>query len=92
MKSWRPFSLLNVLYKLASAAIANRLKKILDKIVRKDQKGFIAGRFIGESVRTVYDILFEADSQNIPGLLLLIDFQQAFDFVSWTFIDKLLYY
>ena len=79
LKNWRPISLLNVLYKIASAAIANRLKKVLDKIVHKDQNGFIAGRFIGENIRTIFDILFETESQNIPGLLLLIDFKQAFD-------------
>lgn len=92
LKNWHPISLLNVLYKLASAAIANRIKKILDKIVHKDQKGFIAGRFIGANIRTIYDILFEAEFQNIPGLLLSIDFQKAFDSVSLTFIDKGLCY
>ena len=81
-----------MLYKIASAAIANRLKKVLDKIVHKDQNGFIAGRFIGENIRTIFDILFETESQNIPGLLLSIDFKQAFDSVSWNFIDKVLNY
>ena len=31
LKNWRPISLLNVVYKMASAAIANRLKLTLDK-------------------------------------------------------------
>ena len=92
LKNWRPISLLNVIYKLASPVIANRIKSVLDSIIHEDQKGFIAGRFIGENVRLIYNVLFETKQQNIPGLLLSIDFQQAFDSVSWKFISKTLDY
>ena len=86
LKNWRPISLLNVIYKIVASVIANRIKTMLDKIVHEDQKGFISGRFIGENVRLIYDILFETKQEDIPGLLLSIDFQQAFDSVSWKFI------
>ena len=75
-----------------SSVIANRLKAVLNKLINNDQKGFISGRYIGENIRTVYDILFETKQQNIPGLLVSVDFQQAFDTVSWKFIDKTLDY
>ena len=75
-----------------SSVIANRLKAVLNKLINNNQKGFISGRYIGENIRTVYDILFETKQQNIPGLLLSVDFQQAFDTVSWKFIDKTLDY
>ena len=58
LKNWRPISLLNVIYKFASSVIANR-KNTLHKLMNGDQKGFISGRFIGENVRLMYDILFE---------------------------------
>ena len=92
LKNWRPISLLNVIYKLMSSAIANRLKTVLNKLIGPDQKGFITGRYIGENIRLVYDILFETKQQQIPGLLLSIDFQQAFDSISWKFIHKVLDY
>ena len=92
LKNWRPISLLNVVYKMMSSVIANRLKSVLDKVISIDQKGFISGRFIGENIRLIYDILFESKQQNIPGLLVSIDFQQAFDSISWKFIDKTLDY
>ena len=84
--------MLNVIYKLASSVIANRLKTVLNRIINEDQKCFISRRFIGESIRLIYDILFETKEQNIPGLLLSIDFQQAFDSVSCKFISKTLDY
>lgn len=92
LKNWRPISLLNVIYKLMSSVISNRLKLVLDKLISNDQKGFISGRYIGENIRTIYDILFETKQQNIPGLLVSVDFQQAFDTVSWKFIEKTLDY
>ena len=92
LKNWRPISLLNVIYKLASAVISNRLKKVLDNIINENQKGFIAGRFLGENVRLIYDVLFESKKQNLPGLLLPTDFEKAFDTVSWKFIMKVLDY
>ena len=92
LKNWRPISLLNVVYKMASAVIANRIKTVLNNIICEEQKGFISGRFIGENIRTIYDILFEAKNQDLPGLILSIDFEKAFDTVSWSFIEKVLKY
>ena len=88
LKNWRPISLLSVVYKLASSVIANRLKTVLDKLISKTQTGFIEGRFIGESTRLVYDVMQFTEEKNIPGLLMLIDFEKAFDTVSWKFMYK----
>ena len=90
LNNWRPISLLNVSYKIASSAIANRLKKILDLIISEDQTGFVANRYIGENTRIIYDIMFYTEKYNLPGLLLLIDFEKAFDSVAWSFINKVL--
>ena len=90
LKNWRPISLLNTSYKLASSCIAERLKTVLPKIISEDQTGFITGRYIGQNLRILYDIIFYTDKQNIPGMLLLIDFEKAFDSVSWDFLFKTL--
>ncbi len=57
LKNWRPISLLNTTYKLASSCIAERIKTVLPKLVSNDQTGFIPGRYIGEDTRLIYDIL-----------------------------------
>ena len=88
LKNWRPISLLSVVYKIASATIANRIKPVLDKIIAKTQTGFISGRYIGESTRLVYDIMQVTEQKNINGLLMLIDFEKAFDSISWKFMYK----
>ena len=90
LKNWRPISLLSVIYKMNSLAIANRLKRVLKIIISKMQTGFLSGRFIGENARLIYDILHITEEKQIPGLLMLIDFEKAFDSVSWDFLYAVL--
>ena len=90
LKNWRPISLLNVTYKLISATLANRLKLVLPNIISKTQTGFLKHRFIGESTRLIYDLMSYAQEHNQEGLLMLIDFEKAFDSVSWRFLYKTL--
>jgi hypothetical protein len=90
LKNWRPITLLNTIYKIGSGCIANRLKSVLPKLIHEDQTGFLKGRFIGENIRLVYDILNYTEENDIPGMLLLIDFEKAFDSLSWSFVNKTL--
>ena len=90
LKNWRPITLLNTSYKIASACIASRIKKVLPTIIHGDQTGFLAGRYIGENVRLIYDTLYHTEKHSIPGQILLVDFLKAFDSVSWSFIEKCL--
>ena len=86
MKNWRPISLLPVVYKIVSSAVANRIKSQLDKVVSREQTGFIKGRYIGENTRLIYDVMHQCDIRKISGLLMLIDFEKAFDSISWKFL------
>ena len=90
IKNWRPISLLNVSYKLLSACLARRIKTVLPLIIHDSQKGFMKGRYIGENIRLLYDTILLTEKENIPGLLLMVDFEKAFDSVSWFFIEKAL--
>ena len=90
LKNWRPISLLNVSYKILSSCIALRIQKVLPNIIHNSQKGFMKGRYIGENIRLLYDILAYTKAENLPGLIITIDFEKAFDSVSWCFIEKAL--
>ena len=70
----RPITLLNVDFKIASACIANRIKPILRNIISETLKGFLKGMYIGECTRLIYDLIDKLEEDDIPGLLLLIDF------------------
>ena len=90
VKNWRPITLLNCDYKIAAKAIANRLRNVIPKIINNDQTGFLKGRFIGENIRLIDGIINHTESNKIPGLLLFLDFEKAFDTVEWPFIWKTL--
>ena len=86
LNNWRPITLLNLDYKIVSKIIARRIEKVLPLLVCSDQSGFVKGRYIGQNVRLINDILEQTKLQNIPGILLQLDFQKAFDTIEWKFI------
>ena len=50
------------------------------------------GRFIGENIRLIDYVIRFTKEKNIPGLLLFLDFEKAFDTIEWPFIIKSLQY
>ena len=88
LANWRPITLLNIDYKIASKVIAKRLEKVLTCLINPDQTGFIKGRYIGQNIRLINDILEQTKLRNIPGILLQLDFRKAFDTIEWEFIQK----
>ena len=92
LKNWRPLTLLNSLYKLVSGCIAERIKPCLGSIIHSDQKGFVSERYIGEAIRSTYDIIQWAKENDKTGIILLIDFEKAYDSLSFSYIKKCLKY
>ena len=90
LSNWRPVTLLNVDYKILAKVIAMRIEPVLPKLIHPDQTGFIKGRFIGQNIRLLNDLMEYTDDQKIPGILLFIDFEKAFDTIEWHFIQNVL--
>ena len=63
------------------------MPKVLPLLICSDQSGFVKGRYIGQNIRLINDILEQTKLQNIPGILLQFDFQKAFDMIEWKFIQ-----
>ena len=63
--NWRPISLLNVDTKIFSKTVASRFIPILPTIISSDQTAYVKGRFIGESIRLISDILEFCKQENI---------------------------
>ena len=90
MRNWRPISLLNVDYKLAACAVAARLLKVINLIVAKDQTCGVPGRYIGENVAFLRDVVTYAATFDAPVVILSLDQEKAFDRVDWNFMHSTL--
>jgi hypothetical protein len=53
---------------------------------RSHQTGYIKNRFIGFNHRQIQDIINFAESYNVEGAIVFVDFKKAFDSLEWTFI------
>ena len=63
-----------------------RLQKVITKIISTEQTGYIKKRFIGTNIRAILDVCENIEANNSAGILLLLDFEKAFDSVEWTFL------
>ena len=87
LKNWRPITLLNQDYKLIAKALANRIKMQLKSIINSDQTGYVPDRYIGENINRILNVL-ELTDDEMPGILMLVDFEKAYDCLDWDFLDK----
>ena len=59
-------------------------------MINPSQTGYVKGRFIGESIRLILDIMEYTKHKDIPGVAVFLDFEKAFDSVVWNYIQKCL--
>ena len=90
IKGWRPITLLNIDFKIISAAVSARLQSVAGSLIDQCQTAYIKGRFIGENTRLIYDVISHLVSREGTGLIMSADFEAAFDSISWNFICKVL--
>ena len=90
---YRPISLCNMVYKMASKAITNRLKKILPSIISDTQSAFVHGRLITDNVIVTFETMHHI-SQKKGGkrgeMALKLDMSKAYDRMEWTCLDKIM--
>jgi hypothetical protein len=90
LKNWRPISLLNTDYKIMTKVLAVRLKQVLPSVINPDQVAYLKGRYIGQNIRTILDIMEYTKDNNEDGIIAFLDFEKAFDSIDWRVIDEAL--
>ncbi|CAI5982803.1 unnamed protein product [Closterium sp. NIES-65] len=86
----RPITLLSFFYKLLAKVMANRIKLVLPRVISDKQFGFLPGRSLADAVSLVADVIDAAEEEDEDWLLLLVDFQKAYDSVSRDYLFKTL--
>jgi hypothetical protein len=90
MSKFRQISLLNCSYKIFTKVLTNRLRYVADRLIASNQTTFIKGRYILESVVTAHEILHDMHHSKQHGFVLKLDYEKAYDKVSWQFLLDIL--
>lgn len=88
--NWRPIAILNAIYKIVAKSLANRMQPFLQDWVKKTQTGFVKGRCILDNVLLAYESMNWALESDQDLVLLLLDFEKAYNRISWTFLEETL--
>ncbi|RVX09051.1 Transposon TX1 uncharacterized 149 kDa protein [Vitis vinifera] len=86
LRDYRPISLVGSLYKWLAKILANRLKKVVGKVVSKAQGAFVEGRQILDAVLIANEAIDWTLKNNESGILCKLDIEKAYDKVDWNFI------
>ena len=61
---------------------------MLPGLIDNDQTGFLKGRSITENICLINNVISYTETRNIPGMLLFVDFEKAFDTIEWSFVRQ----
>jgi hypothetical protein len=86
LSNWRPITLLGSTYKVLAKVLAGRIKAALTHIIRPNQTGFVEGRSIIDNTFMAQEALEWAKESEQDLVLLLLDFEKAFDRIEWGFL------
>jgi hypothetical protein len=90
LKKYRPISLINCSFKIFSKVLNNRLERICGRLLAPNQTTFVKGRYILESVVSVHEILHDSIRRGQKGMVLKLDYENAYDMVNWHFLEDML--
>ncbi|RVW79372.1 E3 SUMO-protein ligase MMS21 [Vitis vinifera] len=87
---FRPISLLGGLYKLLAKVLANRLKRVIGKVVSSAQNAFVMGRQILDASLIANEVIDSWQKRKEKGLICKLDIEKAYDSINWNFLMKVL--
>ena len=91
--NFRPISLCNVIYKIISKVLANRLKLMLHSIISETQSAFIANRLITDDILIAFESLHHMKTNCTEKkcfMAMKLDMSKAYDRVEWPFLEQIL--
>ena len=86
IKDFRPISLVNNLYKLIVKVLANRLKKVMSKLVNTAQNTFVVGRQILDASLIANEVIDSITKKKEKGILYKLEIEKTYNTLNWNFL------
>lgn len=89
MKYLCPITLCNVLYRIISKVLANRLRRVLPKLISLSKFGFVQDRTVTDNIPVAFEILHHMKWKTkgkLGGVVLKVDISKVYDRVDWGYL------
>ena len=90
LKDFRSISLVGSLYKLLAKMLANKIKKVMGKVITESSNAFVDGRHILDAVLIANKVVDSRLKNNERSVLCKSDIEKAYDHVNWKFLMAVL--
>ena len=93
MAHFRPISLCNVIFKIVSKVLANKLKKILGMIISECQSALLPERVITDNILISFETLHYMKTKRwgtSTQMTFKLDMSKAYDRVEWDYLKALM--
>lgn len=91
MRDFRPLACCNVLLKIITKVLANRLRPLLATVVSPVHGAFVEGRLLNHNVFLCQELLSKYGRKGVsPRCTMNIDIQKAYDTLSWEFLQSVM--
>ncbi|GKB98886.1 putative RNA-directed DNA polymerase, partial [Tanacetum coccineum] len=87
---FRPISLIGCYYKIIAKVLAERIKRVVGKVVGDVQNAFIKGRYILDGVLIANEVVGHLRKTRSKGLIFKVDFEKAYDSLNWRFLGDIM--
>ena len=90
LKDFKPISLTRSIYKLIAKVLADRLKKVMNKLVNSAHNAFEEGRQILDASLIANEVIDSMLKKKEKGVLCKLDIEKAYDKINWNFLTVVL--
>ncbi|MCH79622.1 cysteine-rich receptor-like protein kinase, partial [Trifolium medium] len=90
LNDFRPISLVGSLYKILAKVLANRLRLVMGSVISESQTAFVKDRQIMDGILIANEAVDEARRSKKELILFKVDFEKAYDFVDWGYLDAVM--